>query len=136
MRWRESRRSTNVEYGGGSTLPGGFSRGGVGRTAGIGGGLGMVVLVLLALVFGIDPTAILLQGEPSETTENPAPSSPQEAQMRDFISAVLGETEDTWTELFRANGMTYQEPHLVLFTDAVQSACGFAQSAMGPFYCP
>jgi uncharacterized protein len=140
MRWRESRRSENVEDDRGAGLPGGLGRvmlpRGVGRTAGI-GGVGMVVLILLALFFGIDPSALVFQDATfPDNSQTVAPSSPGDAQMRDFVSAVLGETEDTWTEVFRANGLAYQPPRLVLFSDAVQSACGFAQSAVGPFYCP
>jgi hypothetical protein len=100
------------------------------------------VIVLLALVFGVDPS-LLLQGGPSpgaapeapeQRVETRAPS--REDKMADFIAAVLGSTEDTWTELFARSGRTYRKPTLVLFTGAVQSACGFAQAAVGPFYCP
>jgi hypothetical protein len=73
--------------------------------------------------------------DPSVYAPGPPPS-PEEEKVADFVSAVLGETEDTWRELFRASGATYEEPRLVLFSGMVQSACGFAQSAVGPFYCP
>jgi predicted metalloprotease len=114
---------------------------GMPRGAKIGGagGLGLVLIVLLAMAFGVDPT-VLLQG----ALESPAaPSGDQSLPpaggpdpIRDFVSAVLGETEDVWSEVFRASGQTYVPPRLVLFSGAVESACGLAESAMGPFYCP
>ncbi|MFO1127618.1 MAG: neutral zinc metallopeptidase [Rhodospirillales bacterium] len=150
MRWRGGRQSDNIEDRRGE---GGFSYGGGGqrfpigmRTGGI-GGLGLVLLVILGLVFGIDPTA-LLQGVtsgggpspsqylPSPQTAGPAPSSQSESDMKQFVSVVLADTEDTWRDIFRANGRTYEEPQLVLFSGMVNSACGMAQSASGPFYCP
>jgi hypothetical protein len=63
-------------------------------------------------------------------------SSPEEDKLKEFVSAVLGSTEDTWGELFKQSGRTYADPKLVLFRGAVQSACGFAKAAVGPFYCP
>lgn len=130
MKWRTGRRSENVE-----------DRRGM-RTAGVGiktGGLGMVVMVLLALYFGVDPSVILqsgLQQGPVDTGPAQAPPAPGEDPLAEFVSVVLGDTEDTWNALFQAAGERYQEPRLVLFSDAVQSACGHAQAAMGPFYCP
>ena len=145
MRWRDSRRSTNIEDERGAGMPGGFRlpggmgmpRGGGVRRAGV-GGLGLIVVVLIALFFGLDPSVLLQQGptiDPSVYAPG-APPSPEEEKIADFVSAVLGETEDTWQALFQSNGMTYEEPRLVLFSGVVQSACGFAQSAVGPFYCP
>jgi predicted metalloprotease len=104
----------------------------------MGGGF-MIVLLLLGLLFGADPMALLetvstTAGPP--VTEGPAPNTPEENAKADFVSAVLGETEDVWREQFAVLGATYQEPTLVLFSGVVQSACGTAQSAMGPFYCP
>lgn len=100
----------------------------------------MIVLVLVALYFGVDPLVILNQmGSPNSTPrpESPAsPRSPGDDVLADFVAVVLADTEDTWRELLPDSGRAYQDPTLVLFTDAVQSACGFAQSAMGPFYCP
>jgi uncharacterized protein len=96
--------------------------------------------VLVGLYLGIDPTVIMQNvqqttggdsGPAVEHIENPA-----EAELREFISVVLADTEVTWTELFAAAGARYQEPTLVLFTDAVQSGCGTAPSSVGPFYCP
>jgi hypothetical protein len=105
-----------------------------------GGGLGVIVVVLVALYFGVDPSVILNQGAltgggtaGSGLSRSP---TPEEDQLADFVSVVLADTEDAWGELFRDMGRSYQEPTLVLFSGAVQSACGFAQAAMGPFYCP
>jgi len=98
-----------------------------------------VVIVIVALLLGVDPRALLQQ-----TTQNTAPapsshpvqSSPQEDKLKDFVSAVLGSTEDTWGEIFKQAGRSYTDPKLVLFRGAVQSACGFSRAAVGPFYCP
>ena len=127
MRWGSGRRSDNVE-----------DRRGLGVTPRLaGGGLGAIVIVVLALLFGVDPR-MLTQMLPTETPA-PAPGPARTGQqdpMADFVSVVLADTEDTWNDLFRRGGATYQEPKLVLFSGAVQSACGFAQAAVGPFYCP
>ena len=138
MRWRVSRRSENVEdrRGEGSSMSMGL--GGVRL-----GGAGLVAALLLALVLGVDPT-ILLQGIPTgslpgsapEAGSERAPRSAEEEELAEFVSFVLGDIEDTWQELFRQAGREYQAPKLVLFSGAVNSACGFAQAAMGPFYCP
>jgi hypothetical protein len=129
MRWKTGRRSRNIEDRRGQRI----SR----RTKG--SGLTIIVLALVALYFGVDP-AILLQGIPTENISTPqAPPrapSPGEEQLAEFVSVVLADTEDTWHALFREDGLSYQEPVLVLFSGAVQSACGFAQAALGPFYCP
>jgi uncharacterized protein len=104
-----------------------------------GGGIGTIVIVLIALFFGIDPS-LLLQGNLQETNvpQAPSPQSQQSGsqdEMRQFVARVLGSTERTWSEIFQAAGRTYNKPTLVLFSDSVQSACGFAQAAAGPFYC-
>lgn len=141
MRWRGGRRSENIEDRRGQGLPGGglrFPGGGGGgfRRAGI-GGFGLIAVVVLALLFGVDPSQLLQQldtgyvQEPSSTS-----SSSADPELRDFVSVVLADTEDTWNEQFQEMNRTYSDPHLVLFSGAVQSACGFAQAAMGPFYCP
>lgn len=128
MRWEKGERSENVE-----------DRRGMPASRGVlGGGIGTLLVVLVALYFGIDPST-LLQTVP-ET--GPPPMTRQQRQvdgqdpMVDFVSVVLADTEKTWHGLFRQHGGTYVEPKLVLFTGAVESACGFAQAAMGPFYCP
>ena len=131
MRWKTGRRSSNVE-----------DRRGVRVSRGLkgGGGIGTIVLVLAALYFGIDPSIILNSGignMGTSTTESvPTKRSPEEDQLAEFVSVVLADTEDTWNGLFQQMGKSYEEPKLVMFTGAVQSACGFAQAAMGPFYCP
>jgi len=134
MRLGTSRRSENVEDRRGMGLPRGVKIGGV-------GGLGLLLIVVIGALLGVDPT-VLLQGEPgifqpaTEPGGQSAPAAGQADPIRDFVAAVLGETEDVWTEVFRADGRTYVPPTLVLFSGAVRSACGLAQSAMGPFYCP
>ena len=129
MRWQMGRRSDNIEDRRG--MP-------VGRGAAVGGGIGTLVLVLLAMYFGVDPSVILQGTDPGDS--RPAPSVQQrpaaDDPLREFVSVVLADTEDTWRELFKQMGRQYQEPKLVLFSGAVQSACGFAQAAVGPFYCP
>jgi predicted metalloprotease len=103
-----------------------------------GGGIGTIIIILIALFFGVDPT-LLFQGGLEETNPPTLPQSQQQGQpdeMREFVARVLGSTERTWTDIFRAGGVTYEKPTLVLFSNAVESACGFAQAAAGPFYCP
>jgi predicted metalloprotease len=128
MLWKGRRESENVE-----------DRRGMGRGGlAIGGGLGTVVILLIAMFFGVDPRAILDQTgeEPAVSTRAARPASPAEDELRHFVAVVLAETEDVWTGIFRQNGREYRDPTLVLFTDQVQSACGTAGSATGPFYCP
>jgi len=100
----------------------------------VGGGLGMAVLALIVYLLGGDPSAVtnMTPSGPQGAPAAPGPPDPQ----ADFVSVVLADTEDTWNEVFREHGRTYEDPQLVLFTGAVDSACGFAQQAMGPFYCP
>lgn len=131
MRWRTGRRSQNIEDRR-SLRP---SRGAVG------GGIGALIFLLVALFLGVDPS-ILLQDE--SMVETPAPEAPRDDpravadndELADFVSVVLADTEDSWRALFRERGWVYEEPILVLFAGAAQSACGFAQAAVGPFYCP
>lgn len=130
MRWQSGRRSSNVEDRRGMGVPGGA----------LGGGVGTLVIVLLALYFGVDPSIILDQAAQVQTRvpvdAQPGSRASGEDPLADFVAVVLGDTEDTWQQLFQGLGKTYKEPSLVLFSGAVQSACGSAQSAMGPFYCP
>lgn len=129
MRWRSGRRSANVED---------RRRVRVSRKA-AGGGIGIVVVALIAMYFGIDPSIFLSQQGPTSSINTQTTNrqiSPAENQLSEFVSVVLADTEDTWNGLFGNMGKTYREPTLVLFSGAVQSACGFAQAAMGPFYCP
>jgi predicted metalloprotease len=101
----------------------------------VGGGLGGVVVLLIALFFGVNPSEVF--NPDSERVEARGPgNTPANDATKDFTATVLGYTEDTWSDIFRREGRTYREPKLVLFTGAVDSACGFAQAAMGPFYCP
>ena len=129
MRWREGRESDNVEDRRGMTVSKGM----------MGGGIGTILLVLVALYFGVDPSIILNQmpttGSPPSVEQSAGKPAVQDEEAR-FVSVVLADTEDTWREIFREGGQTYREPKLVLFSGAVQSACGTAQAAMGPFYCP
>ena len=131
MRWEGRRQSTNIEDRRGRRM---------GRTIGIGGGVGTLVVVLLIMFLGGDPTPLLTGPQTTQVgpggTEAPYQEGPAEAQMREFISVVLADTEDTWRPLFAELGGSYEDPALVLFTDAVQSGCGAAPSAAGPFYCP
>jgi hypothetical protein len=123
MRWTSGRRSENVEDRRGFRL----SR----RAAG--GGIGTIVLVLVALYLGVDPSVILDQtqmtvpGVGTPTTQSaPYSASPEEKRLAEFVSVVLADTEDTWHSLFRGMEKTYEEPKLVLFSGSVESACGFA----------
>jgi predicted metalloprotease len=132
MRWRTGRESDNVEDRRGMSIPRGAKIGGL-------SGLGLVAVVLISMVFGIDPT-VLLQGgpelqTPSVSVQQGGPQAVNDDQ-RKFVAVVLAETEDVWHEAFRKMGRTYQAPTLVLFSGAVDSACGMAGSAVGPFYCP
>jgi len=151
MRWRGKRKSSNVEDRRSQRVSGqgGSSRGGS-------------LLGLLPMVFkflGFKGTAIVVvclgayglltgnlgnmldslglqQSATTEVSTGPLRESAEEKELVEFVSVVLADTEETWTALFRQQGRTYEEPRLVLFRDAVKSACGMAQSAMGPFYCP
>jgi hypothetical protein len=131
MKWRSERRSSNVEDRRGRIPGGGVA---------IGGG-GLLIVLAVALLFGADPQALLQQ---ITTLDSTAPGAPSEApappaeddEAAQFVSAVLASTEDVWNARFAAMGRTYEEPRLVLFRDRVQSACGLAGAATGPFYCP
>jgi len=128
MRWERGRRSDNIEDRRGMRVSP--------RVAG--GGLGAIVLVLVAIFLGVDPR-MLTQMLPTEQSVPPRQADPQQAQsdpLKEFISVVLADTEDVWSDLFQRGGEQYREPTLVLFSGAVQSACGMAESAVGPFYCP
>ena len=129
MRWEFGRRSTNVEDRRGMQ---------VSRPV-VGGGIGFVVLALIATFLGVDPAILLEQSTPTSDrpySNSPQANSPTSDRQTEFVSVVLADTEDTWHELFRKMGRTYVEPRLVLFSGAVESACGYARAATGPFYCP
>jgi predicted metalloprotease len=144
MRWDRGRRSDNIEdrrgEGGGLGFPSGRMPGRIGIPGGRAGvgGFGLVAVIVVALLLGVDPSQ-LLQGNLGDSPSSYMPQSPtpaQEEKLKDFVSVVLADTEDTWHEQFRTLGSNYEEPKLVLFTGGAESGCGFAQSAMGPFYCP
>ena len=151
MRWRGRRQSSNIEDQRGSS-------GGLGGPGGSGGfripvggtrtgGFSLSTIVILVVLFfalracGIDPLAMLEEGGgPGQTQVQPSqPGGTQSAQPSDemgqFVATVLAETEDVWSGIFQAEGQTYQKPTLVMFSDQVRSACGFASAASGPFYC-
>ncbi|HEX8452875.1 MAG TPA: neutral zinc metallopeptidase [Longimicrobium sp.] len=126
MRWQGGRQSSNVE-----------DRRGIGGVA-VGGGIGTVIIALVVMLMGGDPGTVLQQapaaGGPPPGGQPGAPPANDEA--RQFVGAVLADTEDTWNPIFQQMGRDYVEPRLVLFTGVQQTACGTGQSAMGPFYCP
>lgn len=125
---RLGRQSSNVE-----------DRRGI-RFKGAGGiGIGSIVLALIAMYFGQDPTVILQNAQQNtggQQEQVPYQESAQEAESRALVASVLADTEEAWGQIFQSNGQTYEQPKLILFSGAVESACGFAQAAVGPFYCP
>ncbi len=127
------RQSGNIEDRRGQSAGGG-GRFRVGR-AGAGGGLGLIVIVVVSYFLGIDPSQIIDTGS-VQSPAGPYQETAQEAERSKLVGVVLAETEDIWTAEFARTGKTYEKPVLVLFNGAVESACGFAQSAVGPFYCP
>lgn len=135
MKWEGNRESDNVE----DRRDG---SGGGGMIGGRGIGIGSIVIALLGgWMFGINPLTILslLSGDGGPTAQvqqAPAHRPPADDQMAKFVSTVLADTEDVWTDVFSKGGGTYQKPKLVLFRGATPTACGQGQSAMGPFYCP
>lgn len=122
MKTEGRRKSTNVEdrrgRGGGAVMLGG-------------GGLGIVGIILFLLLGG-NPGDLLV----SETPDTPYVETEQDHQLADYVSVVLADTEDIWSELFEEEGLRYTDPTLVLYTGQVQTACGFGSAAAGPFYCP
>jgi predicted metalloprotease len=127
MLWQGQRESENVEDARGS---------GGGRLV-MGGGIGTVILVVLYLVLGGDPQALFNAQQQAQVSQ---PAQVNTQAPRDdaskFVAVVLADTEDAWNDVFRQIGRKYEEPRLVLFTDVIQSGCGFARGATGPFYCP
>ena len=134
MRWEPGRRRDNVE-----------DRRGMGAPAMVGGGVGLVGVILAVVValMGGDPMIVLEQmggsgalGPGPVVVSQPRAPSPEQDRLADFVSVVLADTEDTWSQEFRQQGARYTPPKLVIFDGTVSSACGLAQAAMGPFYCP
>ncbi len=130
MRWRGGRRSSNIED----------RRGAKATPRLLGGGIGTIVLVLVAMYFGVDPTPLMqtMQQAPSASTSGTRPSAEdlENDPLADMVSVVVADTEDVWTTIFQQQGRRYDQPTLVLFSGATGSACGMGQAAMGPFYCP
>jgi uncharacterized protein len=126
MRWIGRRQSGNVEDRRGM--------GGGGKVA-IGGGAGLIILII-GLLLGENPLDYINTGDGSQASAQQQPRSEEENKQAEFVRVVLQDTEDVWNKLFQERGADYQEPVLVMFTGADQSACGMASSAMGPFYCP
>ncbi len=145
MRWKGGRKSSNIEDRRGQS---------VGIGGGSGSGLlsfipmlvrsktGRIMLLIGVVVFfgsrmmGFDLLPFLLGGGSSTVSSEPRELTPADKEMGEFVAAVLADTEDTWQALFRKQGGVYREPTLVLFTGRVNSACGMASAAVGPFYCP
>jgi predicted metalloprotease len=131
MDWQKGERSQNVEVDSGG---GGGPRFGGGRGLGLGG---IVLLAILGLVFFKDPTALLSQVDTGgQVAAPPGQTTPVDPQTEDFVSAILGSTEKTWGDIFAAHGQQYVDPKLKLFSGGVNTACGSASTAVGPFYCP
>ncbi|MDJ0710339.1 MAG: neutral zinc metallopeptidase [Woeseiaceae bacterium] len=128
MRWKGRRRSTNIEDRRGARAP-----------KLLGGGIGTIVLVLVAMYFGVDPRPLLQMldsGTATSSGSGPVAEQPGDNPLVDMVYVVVADTEDVWTEIFASQGRRYEAPKLVLFTGATKSACGLGQAAMGPFYCP
>lgn len=130
MRWKGRRTSSNVQD----------RRRVSPRGAGIGGGFGLLVVILLVWLLGGDPMALLNNVQqpapPRVAAPNGAQQPPADDELAQFVSVVLADTEDVWEQIFREEGRRYQDPQLVLFRERVNSACGLGSAATGPFYCP
>jgi predicted metalloprotease len=127
VQWRGRRTSGNVEDRRGMR-PGGLA---------VGGGIGTILVVLaISLLTGADPQEVVQMVQPGPQSQGPAGPPPADDEQAQFVSVIVADTEDTWSQLLPELGRTYQPPTLVLFSDAVSSACGTASSAVGPFYCP
>jgi uncharacterized protein len=126
MRWTGRRESDNVED----------QRGRSPRRM-VGGGIGLLVIALIVWLLGGDPMQLLQQVPlDNQSTVSTQRTNPEEDRLARFVSVVLADTEDAWNLLFQQAGSQYREPKMVLFTEAVQSACGYSAAATGPFYCP
>src|SRR6478609_2124248 len=131
MKWEEGEESQNVED----------RRGMRGPTAAI-GGVGMLVIVAIGYFLGVDPQKLsqvvnqVQQGQGGAPQVEQRPLTPEEQRSKTFAAKILGFTETVWGQKFQEGGKTYEPPHMVLFSDRVQSGCGLAPAAVGPFYCP
>ncbi len=129
MKWRDGRRSSNIEDRRGMRPRGGL----------VGGGIGSILIIIAALYFGVDPS-FLIEGMQSSNVSTsgtqPTADDLRNDPLADMIAVVIADTEDVWGELFANQGRRYEQPTLVLFTGSTRSACGLGQAAMGPFYCP
>jgi len=125
MKWQGREGSGNIED----------RRGMSGGRMALGGGIGTIILVLVVMLLGGDPKQILNSIQGGKDTEQTAPSK-EEDQMAQFVSVVLKDTETVWGKLFEKSNLTYRQPKLVLFRGEIESACGLASTASGPFYCP
>ncbi len=124
MKWRGRQGSGNI-----------LDRRGAGRGRMVGGGIGTIVILIIVWLLGGDPSQLMDSSQSGGQTEQ-ITTTPEEDEMAQFVSVVLKDTETVWSKLFEQSGSTYRKPVLVLFRDEVQSACGFASAASGPFYCP
>lgn len=127
MRWKGREESQNIE-----------DRRGMTPRMAAGGGIGVIVIALIVMLMGGDPSALLNQaGAPSQggSAQQEYRETPEEKESKEMVGVVLRDTEVVWNKLFRQSGMQYEEPKLVLFSGQVQSACGMASAAVGPFYC-
>jgi len=130
MRWRNRRRSSNIED---------RRRAGTGTKL-VGGGIGTIAIVLAAMYLGVDP-AFLLEGMQSANVASDTETTAREQDfsndpLADMVSVVVADTEDVWHDVFAAGNRRYEEPVLVMFRGATRTACGVGQAFMGPFYCP
>lgn len=133
MRWKGLRTSRNIQDRRGS----GGGRGGMRRAGGV-GGIGLLAIVVIGALLGVDVTPLLQGGLGGGTMQSSAPTGPNEIDdsNEEFVAVVLAQTETVWSDIFSQSGYDYAEPTLVLFSGGTTSGCGYAQSAMGPFYCP
>jgi predicted metalloprotease len=130
MLYKGRRQSSNIEDRRGMSAR---------RKVGVGGGIVTIIIALVVMLLGGDPREVLQMMETQQpSTEQVSDYQPtaHEQELAEFVSVTLADTEDVWQKLFENSGLTYREPTLVLFSGAAESACGFAQSATGPFYCP
>lgn len=132
MKWKGRRTSSNVED---RRSSGSSGMGGIGGKGIMGGGLGIIIIIIIALMGG-DVGSILNPGVVNPGNTPTIQGTQEEDDLKTFVSVVLADTEDAWTEIFAENNMTYEKPTLVIFSGSVQSGCGTAGSSTGPFYCP